>query len=78
MSFLLRGEHLKINRTKKEIHYLNTPSGDSFVCDQEHQRAKGKKRKNKREDRIIQDKIEEEEKKETFPIKASAKQTASL
>lgn len=48
------------------------------MCDQEHQRAKGKKRKNKREDRIIQDKIEEEEKKETFPIKASAKQTASL
>lgn len=48
------------------------------MCDQEHQRAKGKKRKNKREDRIIQDKIEEVEKKETFPIKASAKQTASL
>lgn len=48
------------------------------MCDQEHQRAKGKKRKNKREDRIIHDKIEEEEKKETFPIKASAKQTASL
>lgn len=50
------------------------------MCDQEHQRAQGKKRKNKREDRIIQDKIEEEEeeKKETFPIKASAKQTASL
>lgn len=47
------------------------------MCDQEHQRAQGKKRKNKREDRIIQDKIEEEE-KETFPIKASAKQTASL
>lgn len=47
------------------------------MCDQEHQRAKGKKRKNKREDRIIHDKIEEE-KKETFPIKASAKQTASL
>lgn len=60
------------------MHYLNTPSADSFVCDQEHQRAKGKKRKNKREDRIIQDKIEEEEKKETFPIKASEKQTASL
>lgn len=49
------------------------------MCDQEHQRAQGKKRKNKREDRIIQDKIEEEEeKKETFPIEASAKQTASL
>lgn len=60
------------------MHYLNTPSDDSFVGDQEHQRAKGKKRKNKREDRIIQDKTEEEKKEETFPIKASVKQPASL
>lgn len=59
------------------MHYLNTPSDDSFVGNQEHQRAKGKKRKNKREDRIIQDKTEEK-KEETFPIKASVKQPASL
>lgn len=43
------------------------------MCDQEHQRAKGKKRKNKREDRIIQDKIEEEEKKGNFPNKSLGK-----
>lgn len=44
------------------------------MCDQEHQRAKGKNRKNKREDRIIHDKIEEEEEeKGNFPNKSPGK-----